>query len=228
MTGSLNMNSNAITKVSYVTGDTGKGLFFDDNSLDFWDSSAIFNDGGTNVWLGRVNDTEASRIAALGTPGSGWTNLASSGTGNAVTNLTASGDTLTFELGTIEGGGNLIATNTPTAGQMLYASDATKTNLYFADAPSGTGTPLSSTLVSADWTWTNTIYAVGADTSSTNIAITLPDAGTNFASVVIRKFSNLNNLTIMRGTNVVYTLSEDGSTRSYDWWPQRTNWYWRN
>ena len=99
----------------------------------------------------------------------------------------------------------------------------------------GGGTPttnafagLPSILVSADWTWTNSIYAVGADTSSTNIAVTLPDAGTNFVSVIIRKFSNLNNLTIMRGTNTVYTLYDDGSTSSYDWWPQRTNWYWRN
>lgn len=107
--------------------------------------------------------------------------------------------------------------------------------LEFTVTADGSGFPLTnafaglpSILVSADWTWTNSIYAVGADTSSTNIAVTLPDAGTNFASVVIRKFSNLNNLTIMRGTNVVYTLYDDGSTRSYDWWPQRTNWYWRN
>jgi hypothetical protein len=108
MTGPLNMNSNAITKVSYVTGDTGKGLFFDDNSLDFWDSSAIFNADGTNVWQGRVNDTEASRIAAL-----------------------AEG----------AGGGNLIATNTPTAGQMLYASGTDNSTLYWAAAPEGsTGT----------------------------------------------------------------------------------------
>lgn len=146
-------------------------------------------------------DLSANREWTVEGGGSGWTNLASSGTGNAVTNLTASGDTLTFELGTIEGGG-------------------TPTTNAFAGLPS--------ILVSADWTWTNTIYAVGADTSSTNIAITLPDAGTNFASVVIRKFSNLNNLEIKRGTNVVYTLYDDGSTRSYDWWPQRTNWYWRN
>jgi len=99
----------------------------------------------------------------------------------------------------------------------------------------GGGTPttnafagLPSILVSADWTWTNSIYAVGADTSSTNISVTLPDAGTNFVSVIIRKFSNLNNLEIKRGTNVVYTLYDDGSARAYDWWPQRTNWYWRN
>ena len=129
----------------------------------------------------------------------GWTNLAFSGTGNAITNATAAGTTLTLERGTIEGGGG-----------------------------GGTADPFSSILVEADWTWTNSIYAVGADTSSTNIAVTLPDAGTNFASVVIRKFSNLNQLSIVRGTNVVYTLYDDGSTRSFDWWPQRTNWYWRN
>ena len=129
----------------------------------------------------------------------GWTNLAFSGTGNAITNATAVGTTLTLERGTIEGGGG-----------------------------GGTADPFSSILIEADWTWTNAIYAVGADTSSTNVAITLPDSGTNFASVVIRKFSNLNNLEIKRGTNVVYTLYDDGSTRSYDWWPQRTNWYWRN
>ena len=112
--------------------------------------------------------------------------------------------------------------------------DAGTATLTLADLPApeggggGTADPFSSILVEADWTWTNSIYAVGADTSSTNIAVTLPDAGTNFASVVIRKFSNLNQLSIVRGTNVVYTLYDDGSTRSYDWWPQRTNWYWRN
>ena len=133
------------------------------------------------------------------------------------------------------GGGNLIATNTPTSGQMLYASGTDNDTLYWGAAPEGGGTPttnafagLPSILVSADWTWTNAIYAVGADTSSTNIAITLPDSGTNFVSVIIRKFSNLNNLEIKRGTNVVYTLYDDGSARAYDWWPQRTNWYWRN
>jgi hypothetical protein len=131
--------------------------------------------------------------------GGGWTNLSFSGTGNAITNATAAGTTLTLERGTIEGGGG-----------------------------GGTADPFSSILVEADWTWTNAIYAVGANTSVTNIAITLPDAGTNFASVVVRKFSNLNQLRVVRGTNVVYTLYDDGSTRSYDWWPQYTNWYWRN
>lgn len=131
--------------------------------------------------------------------GGGWTNLSFSGTGNAITNATAAGDTLTLERGTIEGGGG-----------------------------GGTADPFSSILVEADWTWTNGIYAVGANTSVTNIAITLPDAGTNFASVVVRKFSNLNQLLVVRGTNVVYTLYDDGSTRSFDWWPQYTNWYWRN
>jgi len=37
--------------------------------------------------------------------GSGWTNLAFSGTGNAITGATAAGTTLTLERGTIEGGG---------------------------------------------------------------------------------------------------------------------------
>jgi len=92
----------------------------------------------------------------------------------------------------------------------------------------GTAAPFPSILVDEDWTWTNQIYAVGVDTSTTNIAINLPDAGTNFTSVLVRKFSNLNQVRIMRGTNVVYTLYDDGSTRAYDWWPQRTNWYWRN
>jgi hypothetical protein len=134
--------------------------------------------------------------------GTGWTNLAFSGTGNAITGATAAGTTLTLERGTIEGGGGVPATN------------------VFAGLPS--------ILVSEDWTWTNQIYAVGADTSVTNISITLPDGGTNFTSVVVRKFSNLHQLRILRGTNVVYTLYDDGSTRSYDWWPQRTNWFWRN
>lgn len=102
MTGSLNMNTNGIANVSYIIGQTGKGLFFDDNSLDFWDSLAIFNDGGTNVWQGRVNDTEASRIAALaagsGFPltedgdlaGNSLTNGFFVGDGSGLTNLTGS------------------------------------------------------------------------------------------------------------------------------------------
>lgn len=130
--------------------------------------------------------------------------------------------------------------NSATAGEIAtnVLSTATTNDMPGVDWGSlvgGGGTPttnafagLPSILVSADWTWTNSIYAVGADTSSTNISVTLPDAGTNFASVIIRKFSNLNNLEIKRGTNVVYTLYDDGSARAYDWWPQRTNWYWRN
>ena len=170
--------------------------FGDGEAITDWPQGTILGATINGPHTVATNDGILEFTVASG--GTGWTNLAFSGTGNAITGAIASGTTLTLERGTIEGGGT------------------------------GAFAGLPSILVSADWTWTNSIYAVGADTSSTNVAITLPDAGTNFASVVIRKFSNLNNLTIIRGTNVVYTLYDDGSTRSYDWWPQRTNWYWRN
>lgn len=195
MSGDISMAVHNILDAGKISADS---TMDSGNRISFLDGEIIGNWAiNGSLTLGGVLRTNWPD-GGTGT-GTGWTNLAFSGTGNAITGATAAANTLTLQRGEIEGG-----TGT-------------------ADA-----TGLPSILVSADWTWTNAIYAVGADTSSTNIAVTLPDAGTNFASVVIRKFSNLNTLTIMRGTNTVYTLYDDGSTRSYDWWPQRTNWYWRN
>ena len=70
--------------------------------------------------------------------------------------------------------------------------------------------------------------ALGADTAEGDVAVTLPAMGTNFISVFIRKFSGANALTIWSGAVLLDTLSADGDSRAYDWWPDRTNWYRRN
>ena len=69
------------------------------------------------------------------------------------------------------------------------------------------------------------VYAIGADTTSNDVAMTLPDMGTAFASRLIRKFSETNALTLRYGTNVVRTLYADGETCQCDWWPERSNWF---
>lgn len=55
----------------------------------------------------------------------------------AGTNITITGDGKINAAGSA-GGGNLTATNTPTAGQMLYADGTDNDTLYWAAAPSGT------------------------------------------------------------------------------------------
>ena len=63
------------------------------------------------------------------------------------------------------GGGNLSATNLPTAGQMLYAGDDTLTNLYFAAAPAGGGISTKSIGGAAtDWAWSDSASVVARTT----------------------------------------------------------------
>ena len=199
-----------------------------------WFYTVLFDREGKTYWSGSgslyIEETTSTASNGLAwieytTPNVGWANVVGDPADNAALvqyvedhgGGSAEGYVPTYRTITINGVAFDLSANREWT---VEGGGGTPTTNAFAGLPS--------ILVSADWTWTNSIYAVGADTSITNVAITLPDAGTNFASVVIRKFSNLNNLTIIRGTNVVYTLYDDGSTRSYDWWPQRTNWYWRN
>lgn len=83
----------------------GQELVFGDEEVFYQNLNLWSTVMGTNVWDGRVNDTEAARIAALAS-GSGWTNLAFDGTGNAITGATASTTTLTLQRGTISGTGS--------------------------------------------------------------------------------------------------------------------------
>ena len=199
-----------------------------------WFYTVLFDREGKTYWSGSgslyIEETTSTASNGLAwieytTPNVGWANVVGDPADNAALvqyvedhgGGSAEGYVPTYRTITINGVAFDLSANREWT---VEGGGGTPTTNAFAGLPS--------ILVSADWTWTNSIYAVGADTSSTNIAVTLPDAGTNFVSVIIRKFSNLNNLTIMRGTNTVYTLYDDGSTRSYDWWPQRTNWYWRN
>lgn len=73
----------------------------------------------------------------------------------------------------------------------------------------------------------HTDYAIGADTLLTNLWLTLPDIDDRFATIVVRKFTNTNALYIIRNSVTNWTLYEDGDSISYDWWPHKTNWYWR-
>ena len=86
----------------------------------------------------------------------------------------------------------------------------------------------ASRIVAGDYVVQAHDYAIGADTADGDVALTLPDMGTDFTSVFIRKFSGANALTIWSGTVLLDTLSADGASRAYDWWPDQTNWYGRN
>ena len=88
--------------------------------------------------------------------------------------------------------------------------------------------PPPSRIVAEDYVVQANDYAVGADTAEGDVAVTLPAMGSDFASVFIRKFSGANALTIWSGAVLLDTLSADGDSRAYDWWPDRTNWYRRN
>ena len=88
--------------------------------------------------------------------------------------------------------------------------------------------PPPSRIVAGDYVVQAHDYAIGADTADGGVAVTLPDMGSDFTSVFIRKFSGANALTIWSGAVLLDTLSADGDSRAYDWWPDRTNWYRRN
>jgi len=122
MTGNLDMGGQAVTNALTIASPPFTDLTlagFGGTALNLGDYEAYYGstelwllDTGTNVWQGRVNDAESSRIAAL-----------------------AEG----------AGGGNLTATNTPTRGQMLYASGTDNATLYWDAAPEGGGTGGTST-----------------------------------------------------------------------------------
>jgi hypothetical protein len=65
MTGNLNMGGRSISNVVELVSHDGLALDISEQNEVRWGGSyAILHDGGTNVWAGRVNDTEASRIVA--------------------------------------------------------------------------------------------------------------------------------------------------------------------
>ena len=109
-------------------------------------------------------------------------------------------------------------------GALALGTNAAVSNWPAAGARKAAATP-ASIVVAADHVPGAGVAAVGADTAAADLAITLPDRGADFESLLVRKFSAAHTLTIRRGTNVVATLSADGATRIYDWWPARTNWF---
>lgn len=116
-------------------------------------------------------------------------------------------------------------------GTIVLPSLTLGTNSAISNWPAGGSKTMAepaSILVTADYTVQDDIRAIGADTTANDIAVTLPDPGGGFRSLLVRKFSAANTLTILRGTTVLHTLRADGAVLEYDWWPDRTNWYLRN
>ena len=125
-------------------------------------------------------------------------------------------------------GTNAAISNWPAGGGTLtgvtfngVAAEVAGGNASLSSAP-------ASIVVSENYTVQAGDGAVGADTSGGDIAVTLPDLADRFHSVLIRKFSGSNTLAIRQGTNTLETLSDDGESRVYDWWPDRAGWFRRD
>jgi len=99
------------------------------------------------------------------------------------------------------------------------------TNVAISNWPTCSDKKVGSVVIGENYIVQSNIYAVGADTSTSNITVILPDMGVNFESILIRKFSASNILTLLSGTNILETLYTDGETVTYDWWPTLSNWY---
>jgi hypothetical protein len=98
--------------------------------------------------------------------------LTVTGGGNVVTN----GATVTnsLQLGGVAAGAWLRATNTPSAGQMLYATDTSPTNLYFGAAAAGGGgnqTPLTNNVNAAGYAVTNANYFQATNAFPVEVAL---------------------------------------------------------
>jgi len=124
---------NRVGENGFGAGNRGKGA----------DGSFVFSDSQTNDF-DRTAHTNAFSVRALG--GAYFDVPGLTVTGNvAAASFTLDGDTITaWPTGTGGGDfnttGTLAATNTGTAGQVYYLSEAGATNVgYFADAPSGGG-----------------------------------------------------------------------------------------
>ena len=166
------------------------------------DGSFVFADNRTDLFDRTGYQDSFSIRAQGGVYAEVGTNILSATTNGG---LTWNG----VELGTVECGtctGDLAATNTPTEGQMLYASDATKTNLYFADAPSGT--------VGTGWTNLAFLGTGNAITGATAAADTLTlqrgeieggtgGTGSTGAESDALKYTWATNITLVAGTNCV-------------------------
>ena len=70
----------------------------------------------------------------------------------------------------------------------------------------------------------NVYNAFGINTSEKDIRFELAPQ-TNFQTIIIRKFSDLNEVLIIGTTTNVLTY--DGQTIILDYWPALSNWYWR-
>lgn len=128
---------------------------------------------------------------------------------------------------TAQTAGWLLRSGTNSYGVALVGSNGSvRTTLNgILQSPAPAEGDLRSIVVTADTAVPTNVYAIGADTTSNDVAMTLPDMGTAFASRLIRKFSETNALTLRYGTNVVRTLYADGETCQCDWWPERSNWF---
>lgn len=83
-------------------------------------------------------------------------------------------------------GGNLFATNTPTAGQMLYASEANNSNLYWAAAPEGGGGGVGG---GSPVLFTNIIdFAQSGQTTVSGLVISVYDDGAASQQIVRATF----------------------------------------
>jgi len=90
---------------------------------------------GATITGGTVTTNEGILAFAVESTDTGWTNLAFSGTGNAITGATAAGTTLTLERGTIEGGGGGGVVSTP----LIYLTSGGGTNVNVITANTANG-----------------------------------------------------------------------------------------
>lgn len=131
----------------------------------------------TNIVLG-VGGTaasyallQASSTASLGTRGATQSIVRVNGT-NYAASFDATTRSFSNDIGTISGGGgtgtgNTWATNTPSAGQMLYASEASNSNLYWAAAPAGgSGAAPSPMLAASNLTAVGGMVTVAVSTTA--------------------------------------------------------------
>lgn len=107
------------------------------------------------------------------------------------------------------GGGNLTATNTPTAGQMLYASGTDNDTLYWSAAPEG-----STGWTTLDFSGTgNAVTGATANGDTLTLQMGTIAGGTNAQSTAFRTYSTA---IVAGGTCTVYAASNS-------WWTIPTN-----
>ena len=121
--------SNAVDTIELNVANVSNGLDSAESNIANVSNRTATLEGQTNAYLTAETDpvyTSSVAASITGTDTSHWSTAWNWGDHATNGYLTAADPNI-----------NLGATNSPTAGQMLYASDATKTNCYFAAAPSG-------------------------------------------------------------------------------------------